>query len=331
MKEDDLSFSHIIDDDGFYFNFKNFHIRFNPRLYRTIYRYKGAHLILGSSWNDFNILSVCVLKRLKLIKNTVSFWTEANYNSIYKTSKPDSSIKKALRRWVLNTCDGYFFIPGETSRITLFEKWGIEMRPVIKFPNLVSEEFYNIDQSKNLFRKQPDLEMIIVARHMESSKGILNFLSRIDSFDEIRIKLAGVGDDTKRYQDFVAEKGLEDKVIFLGELDVPELIEQLTASHLFILPSYHDQSPLSVVEAAIAGLPLLVSERCGNHPELIRHGVNGYTFDPTNSKQINHFLNEIRSKSSAELLKMGRSSRDLAIESYDPNIVLNSAIEALSQ
>ena len=48
----------------------------------------------------------------------------------------------------------------------------------------------------------------------------------------------------------------------------------------FVHPSTTEQWGLVVNEAAAAGLPLIVSERCGCAPELVRQGVTGFLFDP---------------------------------------------------
>jgi glycosyltransferase involved in cell wall biosynthesis len=41
-----------------------------------------------------------------------------------------------------------------------------------------------------------------------------------------------------------------------------------------------EQWGLVVNEAMAAGLPVLVSDRCGCAPDLVEVGVNGFTFDP---------------------------------------------------
>jgi 1,2-diacylglycerol 3-alpha-glucosyltransferase len=54
----------------------------------------------------------------------------------------------------------------------------------------------------------------------------------------------------------------------------------------FIQASTTEQWGLVVNEAMASGLPVLVSERCGCAPDLVKNGVNGYTFDPYDIKEI---------------------------------------------
>ena len=35
-----------------------------------------------------------------------------------------------------------------------------------------------------------------------------------------------------------------------------------------------------------AGLPVLVSDRCGCAPDLVKDGVNGFTFDPSDVEEL---------------------------------------------
>jgi glycosyltransferase involved in cell wall biosynthesis len=57
-----------------------------------------------------------------------------------------------------------------------------------------------------------------------------------------------------------------------------------------------------------SGLPVLVSNRCGCVPELVKEGVNGWTFDPTNVEQLVNLMLRISSMSSDELEQMGSAS-----------------------
>ena len=59
-----------------------------------------------------------------------------------------------------------------------------------------------------------------------------------------------------------------------------------------ILASTHDQWGLIVNEALAAGAPVLVSDRCGAH-ELVRNGVNGFTFAPGEDGHLAFLLGEV--------------------------------------
>ena len=78
-----------------------------------------------------------------------------------------------------------------------------------------------------------------------------------------------------------------------------------------------------------AGLPVLVSNRCGCAADLVKDGENGSTFDPTNEEQMADLM--LRISSDEERRKeMGRKSREI-IANWGPARFasgLSSAIEA---
>ena len=92
-----------------------------------------------------------------------------------------------------------------------------------------------------------------------------------------KLLLAGDGGLRGAAERRVRERGLEDRVFFLGRRsDVPAL---LGASDIFALASLWEGNPLSVMEAMAAGLPL-AGTRVGAVPELALHGMQGLLVPP---------------------------------------------------
>lgn len=77
-----------------------------------------------------------------------------------------------------------------------------------------------------------------------------------------------------------------------------------------ILPSTTEQWGLVVNEAMAAGLPVLVSERCGSSFDLVKEGRNGFTFDPYDVQAIAEAIERITAPG-CDRLAMGRESRQI--------------------
>ena len=88
-----------------------------------------------------------------------------------------------------------------------------------------------------------------------------------------------------------------------------EVSEILINSHGFILPSITDPNPLSAIEALASGLPLLLSNNCGNVKECVLNNQNGWSFDPLNVDEIKKSIEIWSNKNIDELNKMGAISR----------------------
>jgi glycosyltransferase involved in cell wall biosynthesis len=83
-----------------------------------------------------------------------------------------------------------------------------------------------------------------------------------------------------------------------------------------VLPSISETWGLVVNEAMAAGLPVLVSHRCGCVPELVRSGVNGYVCDPLDTEGMARLLG-VMSSEIADAGKMAEASRQI-VALYTP-------------
>lgn len=324
LNNSDLKFNNTIDNSGFYLClFNKYHIRFNINLFKHISKNTYTDIILGSSWNDLNILLLTILKRLKVIKSKISFWSEANHLSL--GAQNDNILKKIIRTFVLNSCDNNFLIPGKIAEETLFNYWKIKRKPIIHFPNLINNNNFKINYNElSLREKNEKKRILIVAKLLESQKGIINFLSNIIIPTGIEIMIAGDGVDKHRYIDFINNNQLNDKVFLLGNISESNLIQQYKKANFFILPSFSDPSPLSLVEACYMNLPLLISNRCGNHVELVSEGLNGYTFNPNSPQSFKDIFKRMISFSNSKLNKMGQQSYNIVEKYYSPTKVLSN-------
>ena len=80
--------------------------------------------------------------------------------------------------------------------------------------------------------------------------------------------------------------GLQPFVHLPGFKQYPDLPAYYGLANAFIHASTTEPWGLVVNEAMASGLPVLVSNRCGCAADLVREGVNGFTFDPRNVEEI---------------------------------------------
>ena len=89
-----------------------------------------------------------------------------------------------------------------------------------------------------------------------------------------------------------------------------ELPVYYALANAFVHPSTTEQWGLVVNEAIASGLPVIVSDRCGCVPELVRD--NGFTFDPMNEPELAARLLEMASLSRDDLEHLGEASCRIA-------------------
>ena len=125
-------------------------------------------------------------------------------------------------------------------------------------------------------------------------------------FGDAKFLLIGDGAERARLEAMTAELGLSKTVLFLGRRnDVPSI---LACCDLFVLPSWAEGLPNSVLEAMAAGLPV-VATRVGGIPEIIDDGVNGLLVAPRDSHALAAAILQLLGNE--ELAKqLGRSAQD---------------------
>ena len=121
-----------------------------------------------------------------------------------------------------------------------------------------------------------DVAFVFVALGAFERKGLPLLLEALRRLPERKAKLLVAGgqpDLVSSYRRLASRKGLDGVVRFLGsQVDVRPY---LWAADAFVLPSHYEVFPLVALEAAAAGLPLLVTPLSGVE-EFIRHGENGF-------------------------------------------------------
>jgi glycosyltransferase involved in cell wall biosynthesis len=115
----------------------------------------------------------------------------------------------------------------------------------------------------------------------------------------------------------VKEAGLEDRFVFTGLTDrVPEYLRTMD---IFVLPSYREGLPRSVLEAMATGLPV-VATRIRGCREAVVHGETGLLVPPKDAvalgRAIHHLLEH-----PGEAQRMGEAGYRRAVEMYDERLV----------
>jgi glycosyltransferase involved in cell wall biosynthesis len=125
--------------------------------------------------------------------------------------------------------------------------------------------------------------------------------------------LAGNG-DLEAAQQLIQELGVEEKVTISAWLSPEQRDELLAAADVFILPSYNEGLPMSMLEAMAWGLPVIVTP-VGGIPEVIHDGKNGLLVQPGNQEQLVQAMqNLIRDESLR--IAMGTAARS-SVECLD--------------
>ncbi len=96
--------------------------------------------------------------------------------------------------------------------------------------------------------------------------------------------MAGDG-EVEAAKDLVKSLNLTDNIIFPGWIDTEQRDRLLTQADIFVLPSYNEGLPLSMLEAMAWELPVIVTP-VGGIAEIVTDGENGLLIEPGNLEQL---------------------------------------------
>lgn len=284
-----LKHRYIIDNSGLYHMFGRYHLHINPVLIiKMVLTPRNTEIIIGGAWNDINVLILVALKRLGFFRKRLHFWSEANYLTLGASN--DNILKKVIRKFVYHSTTGAQLSSGHMTEITM-NKWNIRVNKFIPLPNTIEDDAFNFREDFKIIRAENNLPIFLIpARIHEIVKGIKNFFIGIgdNNLRRCQFIVAGDGPDLPDLANFISANKLFDHIFLTGYCTTSRLAELYSKANVFVLGSFTDASPLTVVEALKMKLPLLISERCGNHFEAVDVGANGYLFDPYNHSTIKH-------------------------------------------
>src|SRR4051812_27693273 len=146
-------------------------------------------------------------------------------------------------------------------------------------PNFVNCDLYH--RTPEALAKRHELakddEMILV--HLSNFRPVKRVWDVVEVFDRVqkqipaKLVLIGDGPDRSRAEWLAMEKGIHDRVLFLGKQDM--VSEKLACADLMLLPSELESFGLAALEA-MACQVVPIATNVGGLPEVIEHGRNGY-------------------------------------------------------
>jgi len=117
-------------------------------------------------------------------------------------------------------------------------------------------------------------------------------------------------------------KEAEPALKFYGPLSAPKLIEELKTCHFFVHPSYADNSPNSVCEAMLLGMPV-ISSSVGGVKSLITHKENGFLFNPGDPFELAGLLIHLANNYDIAL-NGAKKARETALKRHSSEGIMNT-------
>ncbi len=278
------------------------------------------HISLSSHYGFYKsaafILLAILLKKKKIIH-----LHSGDFKTFYQNH---SGIMKWFIRYILQQGD-YIIALSSYWKEVLINDFKILPEKVVVLNNCYDTQLNKLISinEKSLHKKRNNHMNLLFIGELNENKGIFDLIKiskellrhRNDFILRIvgKEKLKGV---KKQAQDEINASNMSDYVKLIGERRDKEKIKVFQQSDIFILPSYIENFPVTIVEAMRAGLPVLTTP-VGSIPEIITNKENGYLIEPGD---IHSFVKRILdlSKDSKLRQKMAQRNQEKALNQFNP-------------
>ena len=124
---------------------------------------------------------------------------------------------------------------------------------------------------------------IVYVGWINKRKGVFDLIAAVGILaarhKEVSLSLAGGGTAAEALASHIAACGLAHRIHLLGWVPREQIAEILASGHVFVLPSYGEGLPNSLLEAMSVGVPVIAT-RVGAVAEVVQDGESGLLIEP---------------------------------------------------
>jgi glycosyltransferase involved in cell wall biosynthesis len=192
----------------------------------------------------------------------------------------------------------------------------LDQNRVFVLPNAVSipQKTPKVTQDKGT------LTLIFIGRvgHRKGTFELIKAFAQLPNDLRSKVQLCIAGDgEIEAGERLTGELGLAHQVEFLGWITSEQRNKILAAADIFILPSYYEAFPMSILEAMAWGLAIITTP-VGGIPDLITSNENGVLVKPGNIEELTTAISALIQEEQLRL-NLGKSAK-YTVKSFDINL-----------
>jgi glycosyltransferase involved in cell wall biosynthesis len=236
----------------------------------------------GSIWRKFFI---CFIAK-KIFSKKIVFHIHAGaFDECYERG---SKLYKYMCRFLVNNAEAL---------VVLSDRWNDFFRKNFRVKRLIVIK-NPVEQKQPLVVKQKNSAEVVFLflGRIADHKGIFDLVNLIvQEQDALRGKckfLIGGNNEVDRLKKTITDGGIEDLAEYIGWVQNDEKDHFFHLSDYFILPTYEEAMPMTILEAFSYGKPV-ISTPVGSIPEVVEQNKNGVLFTPGDMKRLKEIIFDV--------------------------------------
>ncbi len=149
----------------------------------------------------------------------------------------------------------------------------------------------------------------------------------IKQYPTLKVLLCGEVSDQeygRRIRSTIKALELDACVKMLGRVDMNQVMEKLSQSHVLVLPSLQENAPMVIAEAMAAQVPVVGANLCGI-PDMITDEESGYLIEPFDVDGIANRIDQLLGDMNNNQV-MGAHARSRAFTLFHPESVASQTV-----
>lgn len=242
---------------------------------------------------------------------------------------PRSALVNFIKKSVYHGIDAMFYPSTEWKETGYF--WGFNDKQMFFGIDVVDNNFWSTPQQ--LENNWGDYFLAVgrqipIKNFLSILKAYIKYLDNIGKKQAYKLILIGEGEEHHDIITFVEEHQLQSNVILLPFQPQEKLPAIYQHAKAFCINSEEETWGLVINEAMAGGCPIFASSQCGASETLIKHGVNGYTFDYTDVDRLASVMTEFTLLPEEKKQEMRNASRNI-IKDWGLSRFVSGATEAI--
>jgi len=183
--------------------------------------------------------------------------------------------------------------------------------------NSIRPEDY-LEGTHELFLPHPIIGSLAVFKNKKGLEVLLcAFNMLLQQYPNAHLLLVGfvIPDEQSSFETLITKYNLNDRVTMTGRIPGHDALRYMRAMDIFAFTSLHDGCPNTVLEAMLAGVPI-VATRAGAVPELIEDGKHGLLVYPGSAAELHEAM--IKMLENTNRQEFGNQAQQRVLSEFAP-------------